>query len=189
MPSLALPPSWPVNAALPIIKVQVDGVQCSALIDTGCFRSIVSADRCPAWSSLQVDMRTIARTSQACCGVRTVSILTNGGGHAIVNVSVSCERPLGYDILIRIDAIQTLGGITITPAGDVKLGGKEACAALCVDEPHFDASFDHKEKIWTARSKWTLNHAPTLLRNQIAKLRTSGESTRGNCKCGSQMVG
>ena len=54
------------------------------------------------------------------------------------------------------------------PAGDVKLGGgKEACAALWVDEADFDASFN--ERIWTTRWKWTLNNAPTLLRNQIAE--------------------
>ena len=82
----SLAPSWPVNAVLPVIKVQVDGVQCSALVDTGCSRSIVSADRCTAWSNQQVDMRTINRTSHACCGVGTVSILTNGSGHTVVNV-------------------------------------------------------------------------------------------------------
>ena len=26
-------------------------------------------------------------------------------------------------------------------------GGKEACAALCVNEPDFDASFDHNKRI------------------------------------------
>ena len=37
---------------------------------------------------------------QTCCGVGTVSILTNGGGHAVVNVLVAHERPLCYDLLI-----------------------------------------------------------------------------------------
>ena len=125
-----------------------------------------------AWSSQQVDMWTIDGTSQAYCGVGTVSLLTNGGGHAIVNI-VACERLLGYDLLIGIDAIRALGGITVTPAGDAKLGGgKEACAALCVNEPDFDASFDYNEKIWTARWKWTRKKASTLLCNQIAEYKT-----------------
>ena len=73
-------------------------------------------------------------------------------GHAILNVLVAHERALGYNLLIGIDTIRVLGGVTIIPAGDVKLGGgKEACAALCVDEPDFDASFNHNELIWTAR--------------------------------------
>ena len=114
-------------------------------------------------------MWTLDGTSWACCGVGTVSILTNGGSHAIVNVLVACESSLGYDLLIGIDTIQTLGGVPITPARDVKLGGgKEACVPLCVDEPDFDASFDHNGRIWTTRWKWTLKNAPTLLCNQIA---------------------
>ena len=36
--------SWPGNVALLIIKVQVDGVQCSVLVNTGCSRSTVSAE-------------------------------------------------------------------------------------------------------------------------------------------------
>ena len=114
-------------------------------------------------------MQTIDGTSQACCGVRTASVLINGGGHAEVNVLVARERPLCYNLLIR-DAIGALGAVTITPAGDVKFGGgKEACVALCVDELDFEASFDDDERIWTARWKWTLNNAPTLLCNQVTE--------------------
>ena len=80
-------------------------------------------------------MWAIDGTSWACCAIGTVSILTNGGGHAIVNVLVAREKLLSYDLLIGIDTVRALGGITITPARDVKLGGeKEACAALCVNE-------------------------------------------------------
>ena len=135
-----------MNATLPVIKVQVDSVQCLALVNMGCSRSIISADRCTAWSSQQVDMRKIDRTSRACCGVGTVSVHTNGGSHVILNMLVARKRPLSYDLLIGIDVIQALGGVTITPAGDVKLGGgKEVCMALCVDELDFDASFSHNE--------------------------------------------
>ena len=162
--------------------MQVDGVQCSALVGSRCSQSIVSTNQCMAWSSQQVDMWTIDRTSWVCCGVGSVSILTNGGGHAIVNVLVACERPLSYNLLIRIDMIRALGGITITPAGDMKLGGgKEACAALCVNEPDFNASFKYKKRIWTARWKWTLNNAPTLLHNQIAEYKIP-DNIRGEYK-------
>ena len=169
-------------APLPVIKVQVEGVQCSALVDTGCSHSIVSADQCTAWSSQQVDIWTIDETSWACCGVGTVSILTNGGSHAVVNVLVSCERPLGYNILFGIDTIRALGGIMITQAGDVKFGGrKEACAALCVNELDFNASLDHNERIWTARWKWILNNTPTLLHNEIAEYKIPGNIRRECC--------
>ena len=79
-------------------------------------------------------MQTIDGTSQACCGVRSTSILTDGGGHAKVNILVAHKKPLSYDLPIGIDVIQALRGITVMPAGDVKLGGgKEACVTLCVN--------------------------------------------------------
>ena len=46
---------------------------------------------------------------------------------------------------------------------------KEACAALYVNEPDFNASFAYNERIWTTRWKWTLNNVPTLLHNRIAE--------------------
>ena len=99
-----------------------------------------------------------------------MSILTDGGGHAKVNELVAHERPLGYNLLIRIDMIQVLGGVMIIPAGNVKLGGgKEASAALCINESDFDASFHHNERIWTVRWKWILSNIPTRLCNQVAE--------------------
>ncbi|CAE1289280.1 unnamed protein product [Acanthosepion pharaonis] len=115
-----LPPRS-VNAALPVVNVYVEGKRCSALVDTGCSRSIVSADRCVTWNSQQIEIRTIDGVSRACCGVGTVSVLTDGGSHAKVDVLVARQRPLGYDLLLGIDAIRALGGMMITPAGNVEL--------------------------------------------------------------------
>ena len=124
-------------------------------------------------------MWTIDRTSWACCGVGTVSILADRGGHAKVNVLVAREKPLDYNLQIGIDVIQALGGVTIMPAGDLILGGgKEACVVLCVNVSDFNASFDHNERIWTTRWKWTLNNAPTLLCNQVAEYKIP-DNTRG----------
>ncbi|CAE1234877.1 unnamed protein product [Acanthosepion pharaonis] len=116
-----LAPSRSVNVALPVVNVCVEGKRCSALIDTGCSRSIVSVDRCVTWSNQQIEIRTIDGVSQACCGVGTVSILTDGGNHAKVDVLVARQRPLGYDLLLSIDAIRALGGMIITPAGNGKV--------------------------------------------------------------------
>ncbi|CAE1309081.1 unnamed protein product [Acanthosepion pharaonis] len=114
-----LAPSRSVNAALPVVNVYVEGKRCSALVDTGCSRSIVSADRCVTWSSQQMEIRMIDGVSWACCGVGTVSVLADGGNHA--KVLVARQRPLGYDLLLGIDAIRALGGMIITPAGNVEL--------------------------------------------------------------------
>ena len=94
-----------VNAALPEVSVQVEGVQCLALIDTGCSQSIDSVNHFQGWSSLSGEIRIIDSMSWVCCGVGAVSIVTNGGNHAKVNVLVPHEKPLGYDLLIGIDTI------------------------------------------------------------------------------------
>ncbi|CAE1167129.1 ATPeF0C [Acanthosepion pharaonis] len=112
-----LAPSWSLNAALPVVNVCVEGKRRSVLVDTGCSRSIINADRCMTWSSQQIEIRTIDSVSRACCGVGTVSILTDGENHAKVDVLVASQRPLGYDLLLGINVIRALGGMIITPAG------------------------------------------------------------------------
>lgn len=93
-------------------------------------------------------VRMIGRVSQACCGVGTVSILTDGGDHAKVDVLVPRRGPLGYDLLLGINAIRALGGLIIMPAGDVELGkGRKVCAALCISEPDFDVSFNSDKRV------------------------------------------
>ncbi|CAE1316815.1 unnamed protein product [Acanthosepion pharaonis] len=132
-----------VNVALPVVNMCIEGKRCSALVDTGCSRLIVSADRSVTWSSQQIKIWMINGVSRACCGVGTVSILTNGGNRAKVEVLGARQRPLGYDLLLGIDAIRALGGIIITPAGNVELGkGRKVCAALCISELDFEVSFN-----------------------------------------------
>ena len=78
------------------------------------------------------------------------------------------EKPLGYDLLLAIDAIRAFGGVMITAAGGVTLGrGKEVCAAISIEEKDFCATFDNKERAWTARWKWAMNKAPDQLCNTI----------------------
>ncbi|CAE1327087.1 unnamed protein product [Acanthosepion pharaonis] len=74
------------------------------------------ADRRVTWNSQLIEIRTIDGVSRACCGVGTVSVLTDGGSHAKVDVLVARQRPLGNDLLLGIDAIRALGGMMITPA-------------------------------------------------------------------------
>lgn len=48
------------------------------------------------------------------------------------------EKPLGYDLLLRIDAIEALGGAVIRPAQDMELSRrKESCAAISIEEQDF----------------------------------------------------
>ena len=78
------------------------------------------------------------------------------------------KKPLGYDLLIRIDVAWAQGDIEITLTRKVWLRRKrELCAAIRIDEPDFCSTFDHKKKVWTARWKWTRNKAPGHLCNRV----------------------
>ena len=62
----------------------------------------------------------------------------------------------------------------IIAAGGMTLGrGKEVCAAISIDDKDFYAMFDHKERPWTARWKWTMNKAPDQLCNTIPEYAVS----------------
>ena len=143
-----------MNAELPVVGVKIDDVQCLVLVDTGCSRSIVSANRCQMWMNQRVDVMTINSLSQACCSVGTVTICNEKGDTAEVDVLVMQEKPLGYDLLLGIDAIRAFGSVMITVAGGVTLGReKEVCAAISFEEKDFYATFDNKEGAWTAKWK------------------------------------
>ena len=104
-----------------------------------------------------MEIRTIDDISLGSCGVRVVLICTEEGNK-------------------RIDAIQALGTIEITPTGKVQLGRKrESCAAITIKKPDFCAIFNHKEKAWTARWKGTRNEVPDQLHNVITVYTVSDE--------------
>ena len=148
-----------VNAALSVISMQVYGVRYSALVDTGCFRSIITANRCRDRSRRHVESRTIDGMSHVCWGVGVVSICTVEGNSAEFNWLEVHKKPTGYDLLIGIDVIRALGSIEITSTVEVQLGRKyESCAAITIEEVDFCATFDLRKKASTARWKWTRNY-------------------------------
>ena len=135
-----------MNTGLPVIGVKIDYVQCSALVDTECSQSKVSANHCQMWRKQQVDVMTINGLSQASCGVGTVMICDEKGDTAEVDVLVMQEKPFAYNLLLGIDAIRAFKGVMITAAGGMTLGrGKEVCAAISIEEKDFYATFNNKE--------------------------------------------
>ena len=92
-----------------------------------------------------MDVETIGGTSHACCGVGVVSISMNEGNSAKIDMLVVRGKPLGFDLLLGINAINALGGIVVEPTGSVQLGDRRTtrCAAISINQPDFTANFDH----------------------------------------------
>ena len=130
------------NAAFLVINMQMDGVQYSALVDTGCFHSIVTANS--AWRWRHLEIRTNDGMSQACCGVGVVSAQREV---IVLRLTYWCCMKILLGMTCWSGLMLYVGGIEITPTGEVEVGRKrETCAAIIIEEPDFCATFDHKEK-------------------------------------------
>ena len=115
----SLLPHQHVNVVLLVAGFYIDGTRCLALIDAGWSQTIVHADQCQSRWKAGVDVERIAGTSCVCCGIGVVPISTDEGDSAKVNVLVVCGKPLGFDLLLGIDAIKALSDIVVGSAGSV----------------------------------------------------------------------
>ena len=124
-----------------------------------------------------MDVETIGGTSHTCCGVGVVSISTDEGNSARIDVLVVHGKPLGFDLLLGVDSIKALGGVVVGPTGSVQLGDRRTirCAAISIDEPDFTATFVHHSRTWTASWKWSEDHAPERLHNEVSEYLVAAE--------------
>ena len=122
-------PKQKLNEALPIIQVYVNETLCSALLDSGCSRTIVFAGLCRTWKEKGVRVTTISGETRTCCGVGAVNIRTRTGNSADVEALVALKKPLSFDLLLGYDTIRALGGVHITQTGAVQFQKTPVCAA------------------------------------------------------------
>ena len=144
-----------MNVVLSAASIYVDGAKCSALIDTGCSRTIINADQCRSLRVI-VNVMTIGCMSHLCCGDRMVTVSMEEGSSAKISVLVVCGKPQGFDLLLGIDAIKALGGMVVGPTGSVQLGNK--CAAISINEPNFTATFNHWSRHGSVQRGMHLKH-------------------------------
>ena len=137
-------------------------MQYLALVDTDCLRTIVDADRCWSWTRAAVDVTTIGGMSHLCCSVGMVTVATEGGNSVKISVLVVRGKPLGYDLVLGIDAIRMLGGISVWPSGEIRISGGQIpkCAAITINKPDFTVTFDQESQAWIAAWKWSEDRAP-----------------------------
>ena len=72
-------------------------------------------------------------------------------------------KPLGFDLLLGIDAIKATGSVQLGNKGIVKR------AAISINEPDFTATFNHRSRAWTVAWKWSEERAPEALDNMLAE--------------------
>ena len=90
-----------------------------------------------------------------CEGMSKLRLQLCNGATADVSVCMTTQMPLSFSLILGMDGIRALGGVTVDPQGSVCFGIEdEICAAadleLKVDEPDFTAFYDLRRNCWTA---------------------------------------
>ena len=119
----------------------------------------------------------IGGMSRSCCSDGMVIVSTEEGSSAKISVLVVRGKPLGFDLLLGIDAIKALGGMVVRPIGSVQLDNKGIvkCAAISINEPNFTATFNHRSWAWTVAWKWSEGRIPEALDNRVAEYPVAAE--------------
>lgn len=91
----------------------MDGVQCEALVDTGCTLSIVHASVCRRWTKNAVSVTTASGERHWCEGTGVVSVNLRSGETASVSVLVVDSKPLGFSFILGMNGVKALRGVTV----------------------------------------------------------------------------
>ena len=160
--------------ALQTVRVTVNGLKAKALVDSGCTQSIILSSLSGPVTDVGRKV-TIANGSEVCClGVNEANMQVNG-----VNLKLAClvmeHLPRDFEVILGMDAIGMLGGMTITSKGvffplaqisTVSLIMSPTVAPtekLRIVDDDFEAEF--VDGHWEVGWKW--NNEPPILLNSI----------------------
>ena len=126
-------------------------------------------------------MVTVSGQKQSCEGVGYIRLQVHDNEPVEVDAFVTNFKPLGFECILGLNGIRSLGGVTILPSPDVHFGplvsddgrdleGRLVCAATMeVDEPDFTVVYDDSRRAWTVVWKWAGDCEPDALRNTVAE--------------------
>ena len=150
-----------LNASLPSLQIQINNQQHMALVDTGCSQSLISKHLVGGVTGdttlLAVDGRLIHNI-----GEREVEMMVQGR-----RIKLKClimnELLPGYKVILGMDVIRLLGGITIG-CDEISFLNSAAVALsdprLHIQDKDFDACFNGED--WEVSWKWH-GESPILL--------------------------
>ncbi|XP_043239685.1 uncharacterized protein LOC122390607 [Amphibalanus amphitrite] len=175
-----------LTGALPTRELEIGGSRCRrvALIDSGCTRTLVHESVCHQWRRSAAEVITVNGQRLQCEGAAEVRLAVPGCRAVEVSALVIRERPLGFAVIVGMDAIRSLGGVTVRSPSDVQFGcelfgssvsdvqfGRRsvACAAtgeetgLRIEKEDFVVTFDPTRRRWVMSWKWAGGRAPGKL--------------------------
>ena len=138
-------------------------------------------------------MLMVGRSTLKSCGAGIVELSMGTTIPIAVEVLIVDGELHGFDLLLGLDAIKLLGGMSLTSTGEVKFPwcDEPTCAAITINEPDFSAEYDKTTWRWTASRKWAGNQPPATLKNRLSEyvgysdsLHRFGGSMIENYRCG-----
>ncbi|KRX66717.1 hypothetical protein T09_12756 [Trichinella sp. T9] len=139
----------PLTEALPAVRMNVGGIRRRVLVDTWCSVCVAHASCCRSWREEDVAITTMCGQAMKCEGTGVVQLRPHG-------------KPLGYDLILGMNGIAALGGVTVTGGRCVRFGLDDpgVCAAaeagISIRERDFTATYCPSTRSWTAAWKWSM---------------------------------
>ena len=170
---------------VPVIDVVVDGKPARALVDTGCTLTMVGADRARGARRGSTAVLAFDGREVMCLGYSKIH-LEVGGERVVQDVRVVDQLVGGLDVVIGMDIIDKLGGVTVAEE-KVKFGARKVCAVAAVgqdvpviEDEDFEVHYDGQK--WTVRYFWNENGEPKLNTKVSEYTRKLDEEKMGSYK-------
>ena len=94
-----------------MIEAVVNGKKHMTLVDSGCFQSLVTRSVCNPWSQQALDILTVDGKTLRGNGIGTITLAVDIVSPVKTDVLVVENLLLGFDMLIGMDIIKTLGSL------------------------------------------------------------------------------
>lgn len=132
----------------------------------------MSSELCDVWAPRQTPVRTLGGAF-TCIGVSECNLAV-GERSAFVKALVVSGKLWKFDLILGMDAIVALGGVSISSTGvQFTQSTKETCCtalpAVKSEGPGHTARFDKENNIWTCRWKWKGDREPGILKNSLSQ--------------------
>ncbi|CDW58181.1 hypothetical protein TTRE_0000648601 [Trichuris trichiura] len=147
--------------ALPTVQVEVDGGERNVLVDFGCSKCVAQVSCCASWRKSPASIVAVDGSEIRCQGLGTVQLQSVEGGRARVDVVVTARKPLGFDVILGMNAVTALGVVSISPQRHVRFGtereemGAAGVAGIKLEGKDFALTFDPVARCWTAAWRWS----------------------------------
>ena len=131
--------------ALPTTQTIVNGIPVEAVVDTGATRTVIAERLIPHRKSAEVMEMKVAGGGSVKCQVCNVQVQISGRTLNVLACVMKKVIP-GKEMLIGMDLINRVGGVSVNSSGKVKFG-ERVCTMIndpkySITDKDFDANFD-----------------------------------------------